>query len=227
MATTKPFVHRKDSFNFTELKTENKDDRRFYITPDGAAYPSITTVLKLLTHKSIMEWRKRVGDDVANAVSAKASRRGTAVHYMCEDYINNLDPLHKERMPADIETFKSIKPVIDEHINNIYAQEIPLYSNYLKLAGRVDCVAEWDGKLAIIDFKTSRKVKKKEWIDNYFMQAAGYAVMFEEITKTPITKLVILIAVDENPPQVFVEHRDNYIGKLIATRKNYEELYGI
>ena len=130
-------------------------------------------------------------------------------------------------MPADIETFKSIKPVIDEHINNIYAQEIPLYSNYLKLAGRVDCVAEWDGKLAIIDFKTSRKVKKKEWIDNYFMQAAGYAVMFEEITKTPITKLVILIAVDENPPQVFVEHRDNYIAKLIATRKNYEELYGI
>lgn len=220
-------MHRKDAFQFTELKTENKDDRRFYITPDGAAYPSITTVLKLLSHKSIMEWRKRVGNDVANAISAKASRRGTAVHYMCEDYINNLNPCHKERMPADIETFKSIQPVIDENINNIYAQEIPLFSNYLKLAGRVDCVAEWGGKLSIIDFKTSRKVKKKEWIDNYFMQASGYAVMFEELTGQPITNLVILIAVDDNPPQVFVEHRDKWIHKLIDTRKQYEELYGI
>lgn len=220
-------MHRKDAFQFTELKTENKDDRRFYITPDGAAYPSITTVLKLLSHKSIMEWRKRVGNDVANAISAKASRRGTAVHYMCEDYINNLNPCHKERMPADIETFKSIQPIIDENINNIYAQEIPLFSNYLKLAGRVDCVAEWNGKLSIIDFKTSRKVKKKEWIDNYFMQASGYAVMFEELTGQPITNLVILIAVDDNPPQVFVEHRDKWIHKLIDTRKQYEELYGI
>jgi len=223
----KTFTHQKDAFNFTELKTENKDDRRFYITPDGDAYPSITTVLKLLTHQSISEWRKRVGDDVANAISAKASRRGTAVHYMCEDYIDNKDPINKKRMPVDIDTFNSIKPVIDEHINNVYAQEIPLYSNYLQLAGRVDCVAEWDGKLSIIDFKTSRKVKKKEWIEHYFMQAAGYAVMFEELTKTPIVNLVILIAVDENPPQVFTEHRDNYIHKLMDVRGQYKELYGV
>ena len=221
------FEHIGIDLGYEDLEAITTEKGRRYVMKDGSHYPSITTVLSILSEDGIAAWRKRVGDDVANAISAKASRRGTAVHYMCEDYINNIDPLHKERMPADIETFKSIKPVIDEHINNIYAQEIPLYSNYLKLAGRVDCVAEWDGKLAIIDFKTSRKVKKKEWIDNYFMQAAGYAVMFEEITKTPITKLVILIAVDENPPQVFVEHRDNYIAKLIATRKNYEELYGI
>ena len=112
---------------------------------------------------------------------------------------------------------------LDNNLNKVYAQEAPLYSDHLGLAGRVDCVGVWDGKNSIVDYKTSRKVKKKEWVSNYFMQCAAYAIMWEERTGMPITQLVVLIAVDDNEPQVFVEHRDNWTEKLIDTIGKYKE----
>jgi genome maintenance exonuclease 1 len=169
-----------------------------------------------------MEWRKRVGEEEANRISTHAARRGTKVHQMCEDYINNeLD--EKKFLPTDKEMFLSIKPTIESSINNVYAQEVGLYSDYLGVAGRVDCIAEWDGKLSVIDFKTSRKPKKKEYISSYFQQASAYAIMWEERTKIPINQLVILIAVDGNSPQVFIERRDNYSKELINTIQRYKQ----
>jgi hypothetical protein len=205
-----------------DLPTETINGKRHYRTPEGNAYPSITTCLSILSKQAIMEWRKRVGEEEANKISTQAARRGTNVHQMCEDYINNeLDP--KKFMPNERYMFNSIKPVIDENINNVYAQEVALYSDYLGVAGRVDCIAEWNGKLSVIDFKTSRKPKKKEQIGNYFQQASAYCVMWEERTGIPINQTVILIAVDDEEPQVFIERRDNYIYECAETIKMYKD----
>ena len=216
------FEHKELSLDYDNLKTVNKNGKRHYLTPEGNAYPSITTCLSILTKKAIMEWRQRVGAETANKISTQAARRGTKVHLMCEDYINNELDIDKF-LPNEKEMFRSIQPTIDAHINNIYAQEIALYSDYLGVAGRVDCIAEWDGKLSVIDFKTSRRPKQKDKIQNYFQQASAYCVMFEERTKIPVNQLVILIAVDENEPQVFIEKRDNYIQNCMETISRYKE----
>ena len=205
-----------------EIKTQNIDGKRYYVTPDGDKYPSITTVLSILSRQGIMEWRKRVGDEVANKISTKASRRGTNVHSMCEDLLNNKLNI-KKFLPIDVEMFKTIEPVINEKIDRIHAQEATLYSHYLGVAGRVDVIAEWDGRLSVIDFKTSSKPKKKEWISNYFQQTAAYAVMFEERTKIPVNQLVVLIAVDNHQPQIFVEKRDNHIQACIDTIHKFKQ----
>lgn len=207
------FTHK--NFELEELNTETIDGKRFYVTPTGKL-PSITTVLSILSRDSIQAWRKRVGEVQANAISTRASRRGTSVHQMCEYYINNQFD-SKKFLPNDRETFNSLKPILDEHLNNVYAQEVPLWSEYLGVAGRVDCIAEWDGKIAVIDFKTSRKLKKKEYISNYFQQCAAYAVMWEERTGISINNIVVVIAVDGEAPQVFEEKRDNYIHECVET----------
>ena len=121
----------------------------------------------------------------SNKITTQASVRGTAVHKICEDYINNNTDYLKGQMPSTIQSFNSIKPIIDDKIDNVIMQECPLYSDYLKVAGTVDCIADWDNRLSIIDFKTSRKQKKRESIDNYFMKTSSYAVNFEERTKKP------------------------------------------
>ena len=207
-----------------EIKTETIDKKRYYVTPTGEKYPSITTVLGHFNKKAIFEWRKRVGDKEANRISTQASRRGTKVHQMCEDFINNeLD--EKKFMPSDKETFNTIKNILENNINNIHCQEATLYSDYLKVAGRVDCVAEWNGKLSVIDFKTSRRLKQREHIHGYFQQGSAYCVMYEERTKVPINQIVIVMTVDGNDPQIFIEKRDTWTESLIRKIKEYEEYY--
>ena len=212
-------------FNHTQIELldlesqEDKEGKRFYKTPKGIWYPSITTVLSYMNKDSIAAWRKRVGEEEANRISFAAMQRGTRLHSICENYIKNqLD--YKTISPFDIDMFKSIKPILDQNIDKIHTQEAALYSEYLAVAGRVDLVANYDGKLSIIDFKTARKPKKKEYITNYFMQAAAYAVMFEERTSLPISRIVIIMAVENEPPIVFVEKRDNYIYDFIKFRKS-------
>jgi genome maintenance exonuclease 1 len=205
-----------------KLKRITTEKGRIYQTPDGQAYPSVTTVLSQLSKKAIIEWRHRVGEKQAKKITTKASRRGTSVHKMCEDYLEN--KLSEEKiMPSDNFLFIQLKDIIKSKINNIRALEAPLYSHYLKCAGTVDCIAEYNNVLSIIDFKTSMKVKKEEWISNYFMQESAYAVMWEERVKEPITQLVTLIANDTNEPQVFIQHRDQWIHKFINVRQQYEE----
>ena len=205
-----------------EINTETIDGKRYYVTPTGEKYPSITTVLGHFNKKAIYEWRQRVGEKEANKVSTQASRRGTKVHQMCEDFINNeLD--EKKFMPSDKETFNSIKNILADNINNIHCQEATLYSDYLQVAGRVDCVAEWEGKLSVIDFKTSRRLKKREHIHNYFQQGSAYCVMYEERTKVPVSQVVIVMTVDGEKPQIFIEKRDSWIPSLMEKIKLYGE----
>lgn len=206
-------------YQLDEMNTEMIDGKRFYVTPKGK-YPSITTVLSILSRDAIKAWRARVGEEEANKISTRASRRGTNVHQMCEDYLNNELEI-KKFLPNDRETFNSLRPILDKSVDNIYAQEVPLWSEYLGVAGRVDCIAEWNGKIAVIDFKTSKKLKKKEYISNYFQQCAAYAVMWEERTGIPINKIVVVIAVDGEEPQVFEEKRDNYIYECVETIARY------
>jgi len=217
---------RHDPVILEELIAETTSSGRTYTTPEGNKYPSITTCLSVLSRESIKKWRERVGEEEANRISGRAAGRGTRVHKMCEDYLNNCLDINKYT-PADKQTFYDLQPVLDSHIGLVRGQEVPLYSDYLGVAGRVDCVAEWDGRLSVIDFKTSRKLKKKEWISGYFMQASAYCVMFEERTGIPIDKIVIVIAVDGEPPQVFEEKRDNYIedcARTIIQYKNEQKL---
>lgn len=212
------FTHKTIPFN--DLKTVTIDGKRFYQTPEGNTYPSVTSVTGLYNKKEILEWRKRVGEAEANRISTKASSRGTRVHKLCEDYLNN--ELNTDKyMPDSVGMFKSIQPIIDQYVDNIHAIEAPLYSDYLRVAGRVDCIAEFDGKLAIIDFKTSSRQKSEDKIQNYFMQCAAYAVMFEELTGIPVPRLAIIMAVDSDHPQLFVKKRNDYIGMF----KTYREMF--
>lgn len=206
-----------------EMNAVTTDTGRKYRTPEGIDYPSITTVLSILSRDSIAAWRKRVGEEEANRISYRASTRGTAVHEIVEKYINN-DANYKDGYTPDIiQSFLDLKPILDSRIGKVYAQEAPLYSNHLGVAGRVDCVAEFDGKLSIIDFKTSLKPKRKDWVKNYFMQESAYAIMWEERTGQPIVQLVTIISVDNAPPQVFIEHRDNWVRPLRETIEKYNE----
>jgi ATP-dependent exoDNAse (exonuclease V) beta subunit len=206
-----------------KLQQVNEGGTRYYVTPEGNKYPSITTVLSAYNIKEIMEWRRRVGDEEANKISRQASSRGTRIHTLCEQYLDNKELTFKT--PLDTETFNRFKPVL-HRINNIYAQEIRMYSDHLRIAGTVDCVAEFDGKLSIIDFKTSKRLKKEEDIENYFMQVSGYAVMFEERFGIPVNRVVVAIAVDDEDPQVFIAKRDTYISNLLNFRDLYERKSG-
>ena len=222
MMNRKIFDHVPVDLGYQDLIAETATTGRVYNTPTGKQYPSITTVLSILSEDAIKAWRKRVGEEEANRVSTRASRRGTAVHLIAEKYIDNVEDYKKGFTPDILESFHAIKPILDSRIGKVYGQELPLYSDYLGVAGRVDCVAEFDGVPSIIDFKTSRRVKTHDDIHSYFMQEAAYAIMWEERTKKPIVNLVTIIAVDDNPPLVFKEHRDNWITPLTDTIYEYK-----
>jgi len=217
------FIHEQIDLGYEDLEAKTTSSGRKYQTPTGKQYPSVTTVLSILSEEAIQKWRARVGAEEANKISHRAATRGTAVHEIIEKYLDN-DPQFKEGyMPNIISDFMDVKQILDERVGTIYAQECPLYSDYLKIAGRVDCVAEFDGKPSIIDFKTSRKTKKKSWIENYFIQESAYAIMWEERTGMPITQLVTIISVDNEDSQVFIEHRDNWDAKLLETIDEYKK----
>ena len=204
-----------------DLKTENIDGKRHYITPDGNRYVSITTLLSNLSREGISRWRARVGAEEANKVSGKASRRGTRLHSVCEKYIQNEEGFLTGELPHITELFKTIEPYL-ERIDNVHGVELGLYSDHFGVAGRTDLIAEFDGKLSVIDYKTSNRTKKKDWCESYFAQCAFYAVAYEELTKIPVPQVVVIIAVDNEQPQLFVEKRDDWIDKIWEAKKLYE-----
>jgi len=210
-----------------ELVTENINGSRHYVV-GTKKYPSITTILGKNPEKinSINQWKKRVGEEKANKISSKAMRTGSAVHKMVEDYINNSFDSSAGHDYVSLDMFSPLMRILNNKIDNIHAQEVCLWSDYLQTAGRVDCVAEYNGRLSIIDFKTSRKPKKKEWIEDYFQQACAYSIMWEERTKTPITQLVVLISVADDSPQIFIEHRDDWAKRLLGSIDYYYKEYG-
>lgn len=196
---------------------------RVYQTPTGQKYPSVTAVTGILGMASIQEWRNRVGEEEANRISSRAAKRGTQIHAYCESFLNN-----EEVKPSifDLEAYNSILPELKK-INNVRCLETPLFSHHLRVAGTVDCIADYDGRRSVIDFKTSSKVKTKEDIHNYFMQTAAYAVMFEERTGVPVSQLVIIMSCDDSKKAlVFIEKRDNWIKQFIELREDYFKLKG-
>jgi genome maintenance exonuclease 1 len=196
------------------------DGKRYYTLPDGTRLPSVTTVLGAQKKDAIMAWRKRVGEDVANAVSKKATSRGTNVHTLCERYLNN-ESLG-DVMPDAKEMFMSLKPLLN-HINNIHYQEQALWSTQLGMAGRVDCIGEFDGELSVIDFKTSKKIKTEAHIEDYFWQTTAYALMYEELIGQPIHNLVIIMAVEDEKPLLFKQKTEDHIHGLVKAINFYKE----
>jgi len=198
-----------------EVTTETINRKRFYVTPEGNKYPSITTVLSTRKKEGLFEWRKRVGNDVANYVARTSASRGTKVHHMCEDYLNN--EFDEEKHKKDFLPFCLFNQLKDQalcNLDNIYAQEAGLYSDKYKVAGRVDCVAEYKDTLSIIDFKTSTKERSDDWNENYYIQGSAYAEMFEERTKIKIDQVVILVVTEDGTVQEFVKSKQDYLPML-------------
>ena len=217
-----PFIHEPIELGYDNLRTERIDGKRMYVTPAGHKFPSVTTVLSVNSKKAIMEWRKRVGEEEANRVSSFAASRGTRVHTMVERYLDNRDDYLEKSNPLTKANFSRIQKVLDERLSKVILQEAPLFSEHLGLAGRVDCVGEFDGKISIIDFKTSAKPKKKDWVHNYFMQETAYAIAFEEQTNIPVGQLVTIIVNDvDDEAQVFIEKRDRWVQPLFDTIERY------
>ena len=199
-----------------ELTTTQIEGKRFYVHPDGSKFKSVTTILGERTDKSgILEWRKRVGEEEANRISTQAATRGTAVHLLCERYLRNEDDYLRKAMPSNIASFKDLQKILDENIDIIYANEIPLFSHRLKAAGRCDLIAKFGNINSIVDFKTSRKPKQEEWIQNYFLQATAYSLMAEEMYDIKIPQIVIMITVDGEDPQIFIKDRKDYVDRVL------------
>ena len=209
--------------NLQDLQSQTfPDGKRYYTLPDGTKVPSVTTVLGAQKKKSIMEWRARVGEQEANRISKKATSRGTNVHTICENYLNNKQDFMKGIMPDAVEFFLSMKPYINL-INNIHYQEQALWSKQLGMAGRVDCIAEYEGVLSVIDFKTSSRIKKREDILDYFWQTTAYSLMYEEMILKPIDNLVIIMGVENEKPLIFKEKVTDHIDGLVKAIKFYKE----
>jgi len=209
-----------------KLEQLNLETGRRYLAEDGCipepGYPSVTTVLSADKSKEagLKKWRERVGEEEANKISFRATSRGTAVHQILEDYILGQEAKTKP-MPIHMDMASGLKRMADQHINNVRMVEGQIFSHHLRVAGTVDLVAEFDGQMAIIDWKTANYPKKRNNINNYFQQESAYAVMFEERTGIPVKKLVTLVAYPDGT-QMFVEDRDDWIGDFIQMRDQYE-----
>ena len=215
-----------DLVKLAELNTKSVEGGRFYETPDGQSYPSVTTVTGLLSRDGIQAWRKRIGEKKADEISKAATMTGTRVHKLAEMYLRNevfrQEDFFGEALPNVQRMFGQLEILLDKNVGVIKAIEAPLYSHSLKVGGRVDLIAEWDGELSIIDFKTSKKLKKESWIKGYFLQSCAYARMFEELTNITVRKVVIAIAVDNHQSQVFTVDSEDYIQEFIDLRKKYD-----
>jgi hypothetical protein len=216
----KEFVHLTDCDDIEMGVREVVDGQRVYVTPEGNVYPSITSILGRKPKPGIEEWKERIGYQEANKIMKESAALGTMVHSLCEDYLYN-EKLQCEDQEA-ISVFNRLRFLLG-NIDNIYGIEVPLHSDILKVAGTADCVAEYNGVLSVIDFKTSRKPKREDWIEDYFIQAFFYSAAFFEMTGALPEQIVILVAVRNSfEVQVFrkpFKEMDIYIGKLIEIMK--------
>ena len=206
-----------DTTVLPNTKGKNIDGVRFYEI-DGKSYPSVTSVLSLLKKESLQEWRNNVGESVANWEMGRASRRGKAMHTLVEQYMKNQTPSIRDVLPLGL--FKLIKPYVDK-IDNIQMLETIMYSKKLTLAGQVDCVADYNGKLSVIDFKSANKERLESWVENYFLQTTAYSMMYEELYGVKIDQLVILLACEDGVAQCFIKSRADYEKKLLESIDNF------
>ena len=214
MVLRKIFKH--NILPYIDVTEEYIDGKRYYVMPDGRKYPSVTTVLsKKIPKTGILEWRNRVGEEEADRILKQSNKRGTAVHAIAEKYVLNEDNHTKDQNILHIASFNELKRQLDDHVDNILGVEMPLYSTYLNTAGRGDLFGVFDGTVSYIDYKTARREKSEDFIESYFLQATTYSLMFEWLYKIKVPQIVIMIAVDDAPAQVFIKDRSKYIEKVI------------
>lgn len=222
------YFERKD-LDQIDLDSTTIDGKRYYWTPDGALYPSVTSVLGSNQEKKdgLQRWKDKVGEQEANRISRRASSRGTQLHQICEDYLLNKENYLSKHMPPHIELFNSIRPILDESVEVIYGNELALFSHTLKTAGRTDMFCRFQGVNTIVDFKTATKDKKEQWIQDYFLQSTAYAIMLEEVYKDiqpiHIPQIAIVIAVEdgEQKQQLFVKRTSDYREKVLSFFTEY------
>ena len=204
-------------------KTQGRriNGHRFYEI-DGKNYPSVTSVLSLRKTDGLTKWRESVGTDVANWEMRRCANRGKSLHTLVEQYMKNETPSIRDVLPLGL--FKLMKPYLDQ-INNIRLVEEIMYSPNLTIAGQVDCVAEYNGKLSVIDFKTSNKFKQEEWVQNYFMQCTAYAIMYEELFGKPIEQIVVLIACEDGTAQTYIKEKKDFIVPLTKQIEGFYKYY--
>ena len=207
--------------DFPVLSTKTVDKKRFYVTPEGNEYPSITTVLSPRNKEGLMKWRKRVGEKVATHIANKAAVRGSKVHKMCEDYLNgsDMEKHKKDFLPYCL--FNELKDKTFDNINEVIGQELVLYSDKYKVAGRTDLIANYRNELSIVDFKTSTNERKDSYNENYYIQTAAYAEMFEELTGQPINQIVILVVTENGTVQEFIKDKQEYLPLLEETLEEW------
>jgi hypothetical protein len=218
-----------NKFKFIELdktllpdtKGRRIDGHRFYEI-EGKNYPSVTTVLNIRKKDGLVEWRKNVGEEVANYEMRRAANRGKATHTLVEQYLKGETPSERGVLPLGL--FKLLKPYVDQ-INNVHCLETIMYSHKLTIAGQVDCIAEYNGKLSVIDFKTANKERNEGWIDNYFLQTTAYAIMYEELFGKPIEQIVILIAGEDGSVSCFKKDKKEFIEPLGEAIQNFYKYY--
>ena len=218
--TKKNFVQLDES-KFPTTKGKNIDGFRFYAVEDKH-YPSITTVLGAIPKPGLIKWRKSVGEEAARWEMNRAARRGSATHTLVEQYLKGETPSIRDVLHLGM--FRLLKPYLDQ-VDNIHALEQIMYSNKLTVAGQVDCIAEYNGKLSVIDFKTANKERVDSWNENYYIQCTAYAIMYEELFGTQIEQIVILQAGEDGSCNAFVKNKADYEEKLGDAIKGFYKYY--
>ena len=210
-----------DQSKFPNTKGMNQNGFRFYQI-DGKNYPSITSILSIQKKEGLEKWRKNVGEEAAKWEMNRAARRGKATHTLVENYLKGESPTTRDVLPLGL--FALLKPYLKQ-IDNIHCLEQILYSKKLTIAGQVDCIAEYNGKLSVIDFKTANKERNDEWNKNYYIQTAAYAFMYEELFGTPIEQIIIIMASEDGAGRVFVKNKTDYLSHLEEAIKYFYKYY--
>ena len=210
-----------DETKLPKTKGKRTDGMRFYEV-DGKAYPSITTVLGAQPKPGLDAWRRNVGEEAAKWEMARAARRGKTTHTLVEQYLKGETPSTRDVLPLGL--FALLKPYLKQ-IDNVHCLETILYSKKLTVAGQVDCIAEYNGKLSVIDFKTANKERNDAWNENYYIQTTAYSMMYEELFGTPIEQIVILMASEDGAARAFVKDRKEFEPKLEEAIKYFYKYY--
>ncbi|MBC8430032.1 MAG: PD-(D/E)XK nuclease family protein [Pelagibacteraceae bacterium] len=210
-----------DTSKLPNVKGRNQAGFRFYDI-DGENYPSVTSVLGIKKKKELQKWRDSIGEKVANWEMGRAARRGKATHTLVEQYLKGETPSERSVLPLGM--FRLMKPYVDK-IDNVHLIEQVMYSKKLTIAGQVDCVAEYGGKLSVIDFKTANKERIESWVESYFLQTTAYALMYEELFGKPIEQIVVLIAGEDGSMTAFIKERKDYEEKLGQSIKDFYKYF--
>ena len=212
------FIHNDTDLSLLpNTKGKKIEGYRFYDI-DGQNYPSVTSVLGIRKKEGLVKWRESIGEDVANWEMNRAARRGKSFHKLVEQYLNNETPSIRDVLPLGL--FRLAKPYIDQ-INNIRLLEKIMVSPKLTIAGQVDCVAEYNGKLSVIDFKSANKERKEDWIENYFLQCTAYSSMYEETFGEKIEQIVVLLAAEDGTMTAYVKDPQDYMEELVLSIETF------